>query len=133
MEQKSTQGHREFKIKLSTEAEDNKKQVLLCDDEQELDLMSDVLGELGNIDVSYAHDGEEALDKLQNPNYDAIITDLNMPKVNGMQLIQKIKTDPNHQFTPLYICRVERWTKSSRSTQTKTLSPFSASHSTPIS
>lgn len=91
-------------IKAPLEAAEGKKRILLCDDDSEmLDFLSSLIEEICEAEFVFAMDGEEALNHLEQGLFDAIITDLNMPKLNGMQLIRKIKSDQNHRFTPLYI------------------------------
>jgi len=46
----------------------------------------------GLYEFHFAHDGEEALEKLrQNPDIDVLITDINMPRMDGLTLLQRIK------------------------------------------
>lgn len=54
------------------------------------------------IEVHSATNGVEAL-TLTNavPNYDLIITDFKMPKMNGLEFIQKLRDNPNYQQTPV--------------------------------
>ncbi|MGM0533307.1 MAG: response regulator [Campylobacterota bacterium] len=41
--------------------------------------------------IDTAHDGEEGLQKFQTRPYDLVITDINMPKMNGIEMIEQIK------------------------------------------
>ncbi len=43
-------------------------------------------------EVVYAENGEEALNLYTQDEYDIVITDINMPKMNGLQLIEELKT-----------------------------------------
>lgn len=52
--------------------------------------------------VVHARDGEAALALLKEDAFDLIITDLNMPKVGGMELIHVIRTDLQLQ-TPIIV------------------------------
>ena len=47
--------------------------------------------------ISVAKDGLEAWDIFQNDNFDLIITDINMPRMNGIELIKKIKSIKQNQ------------------------------------
>ncbi|MBI5378711.1 MAG: response regulator [Nitrospirae bacterium] len=70
--------------------EENKK-VLVVDDEQGvLDLMAEVLPGLG-CEVLLARDGEKALQLFQAERPPLVITDLKMPKIDGLTLIRAIK------------------------------------------
>ena len=68
--------------------------ILLAEDERNIRfLLASVLIKLGH-DVIEAEDGQVALAHLQNmPLFDILITDLKMPRVDGVQLIATCKTD----------------------------------------
>lgn len=67
-----------------------KEKVLLVDDEKEFtDALSERMG-LRDIDVDTAASGEEALIKAKKTNYDAILLDLAMPGMNGMETLKKL-------------------------------------------
>ncbi len=51
--------------------------------------------------VEAAADAEEALKMLNKQQFDLLMVDLNMPKVNGFTLIEKIKQMENYQNTPI--------------------------------
>lgn len=49
--------------------------------------------------VDVASDGKEALEKYQNKKYDIVITDINMPNMDGFSLIENIfKTNPTQEI-----------------------------------
>lgn len=52
--------------------------------------------------------GFEALKMLPRENPDLIITDINMPDVNGLELINFVKANPNYQHIPMVIVSTER-------------------------
>jgi CheY-like chemotaxis protein len=54
-----------------------------------LELISRVLGDEG-ADVTLAHDGDEALGLLSEREFDLILTDMRMPKLDGRQLYERI-------------------------------------------
>lgn len=55
-----------------------------------------------------ASTGFEALKLLPRESFDLIITDINMPDVNGLELIHFVKTNPNYQHIPMVIVTTER-------------------------
>lgn len=74
----------------------NKKQVLIIDDEEGiLELLRGELLSQGH-QVSSASNGLEALEKIKEKKFDLIISDIKMPKMDGIRLLGEIKkTDPN--------------------------------------
>jgi two-component system chemotaxis response regulator CheY len=59
-------------------------------------------------DVLEAGDGEEALNRLAEANsVDMMITDLNMPRIDGIGLIQKFRKIPGCRFTPVVMLTTE--------------------------
>jgi two-component system chemotaxis response regulator CheY len=58
--------------------------------------------------VETARDGVEALDKLKGgPKPDLIITDVNMPNMGGLELIQKVRGLPGFRFLPILTLTTE--------------------------
>jgi CheY-like chemotaxis protein len=70
--------------------------VLLVDDNRDgLLVRSSLLQELG-YEVQSARNGEEGLKLFEASNFDVVVTDYRMPRMNGVELIQKIrKVNPN--------------------------------------
>ena len=67
------------------------ERVLLVDDEEEfLDIMSERMRNRG-MEVVTASSAKEALEKIENDLFDAIILDLMMPDMNGLETIKAIK------------------------------------------
>lgn len=65
--------------------------ILVVDDEADL---CDMLGfefEMQGSHVFYAYDGEAAFDILNAQNVDVVITDIRMPRANGMELLERIR------------------------------------------
>ncbi len=60
-------------------------------------------GELGDVDVVEASGGFDALRLLPRGPYDLVITDINMPDINGLELIQFIRTNEHHRTTPILL------------------------------
>lgn len=52
--------------------------------------------------------GFEALKLLPTEEFDLIITDINMPDINGLELISFVKTNPRYSAIPLVIVTTER-------------------------
>lgn len=72
-----------------------KKQILVVDDEPNLRRVLSALLARDDYDVATAEDGAEALDILNEHHIDMVITDLRMPKVDGMELLRRaLAMDP---------------------------------------
>lgn len=80
----------------------NKPNVLLVDDEQFLAKgISVILGKkLDCNEMIVAMDGEEAWQILQEKDVDIVISDWNMPKKNGAELLRDMKTNPKTSSIP---------------------------------
>jgi two-component system response regulator ResD len=69
------------------------RRILVVDDEKGVrDIMAGLLSDLG-YDVAVAADGAEALILLQGVNFGLVLTDLNMPGMDGLNLAGRIKED----------------------------------------
>jgi diguanylate cyclase (GGDEF)-like protein len=70
-----------------------KLHVLAVDDDQEIrEILHEILIDLGHTSVT-AEDGLDALGKLNDHHSDIVITDLKMPRMDGIELIKRIKAD----------------------------------------
>ena len=68
--------------------------ILMADDESDvLDIMAKKIFVQGYTVIT-AKDGQEAWKKIQNESPDIIVLDLNMPKMNGFEVLQKLREDP---------------------------------------
>lgn len=56
-------------------------------------------------DVTFieAKDGQEVLEKIKIETPDLILTDLNMPNINGLELVKKIKETPENRTIPIVV------------------------------
>lgn len=81
-----------------------KLRVLVVDDEASiLELLKTALAALDNYDVSIASSAADALKilKRQDKPFDCLLLDIQMPDVNGIQLLQKIRRLPEYAETPV--------------------------------
>ncbi len=58
-------------------------------------------------EVIEAVDGQDALARLQGQRVELILTDLNMPNLNGIELIRCLRADPGFKFTPMVLLTTE--------------------------
>jgi two-component system chemotaxis response regulator CheY len=59
------------------------------------------LRSIGYKKITEAADGEEALDKLTSHPIEFVITDWNMPKMSGLNLVKKIRQTPDYSHLPI--------------------------------
>ncbi len=57
--------------------------------------------------VVEAVDGEDALDKVQHHTIDLVLTDQNMPRLDGLGLTRKLRENPKFKSTPILILTTE--------------------------
>ncbi len=65
------------------------------------------LARIKRIQVTEAEDGVDALRKLATNRYDLIMSDINMPIMDGLKLVKRIRSDANHASTPIIIITTE--------------------------
>lgn len=58
-------------------------------------------------DVTEAGDGEEALSKAKSAQFDLVVTDINMPKMDGISLIKELRALGNYKGTPILTLTTE--------------------------
>ena len=69
--------------------------ILLAEDESDLaELTIDYLAS-DNIECDYAFDGAMAINLIEKNNYEVVVLDVNMPKLNGFEVCQKLKSQGN--------------------------------------
>ncbi|MGQ0694378.1 MAG: hybrid sensor histidine kinase/response regulator, partial [Nitrospiraceae bacterium] len=77
--------------------------ILLVDDSLSIRKFVGRMLESAGYQVDTAVDGEDGLRKACASNYRLIITDLEMPKLNGFEIIQALRTRPQTQQTPIVV------------------------------
>ncbi len=69
-------------------------------------VVSDALKE-ENFEVATAEDGQEALKVARGKIFDVIITDLNMPNMDGFELIENLRATEEFKLTPILVLSTE--------------------------
>ncbi len=64
-------------------------------------IVANTLKRIGYDDVVEATNGKEALERLNEAPVDFIITDWNMPEMNGLEFVKSVKADENLKDTPI--------------------------------
>lgn len=57
--------------------------------------------------VVEAADGQEALSKAKSQKFDLVITDVNMPVMDGITFIRQLRGEPSYKFTPMLMLTTE--------------------------
>lgn len=71
-------------------------------------LIRAIIEELGDFQTVEANSGFDALKLLPTQEFDLVITDINMPDINGLELIHFIRNSPKYKSLPLIIVSTER-------------------------
>ncbi len=77
--------------------------VLAADDSQSIRQMVELTLEDEDHEVITVEDGKIALDRAKSEEFDMVITDINMPNMDGFELTRQLRALPNYQLTPI-IC-----------------------------
>jgi len=70
-------------------------------------IVRNLLAELGFRQVDEAPDGRAALELLRTSPYDFVISDINMPRLGGFELLQQVRADPALQAVPVLLITSE--------------------------
>jgi CheY-like chemotaxis protein len=83
--------------------------IMVIEDEPDLMwLITHILNAAG-FNVVQAYGGEDALRKVKTFKPDLLLTDLAMPRMSGVELIQKVKADPETQHIPIVVVTAYMW------------------------
>lgn len=85
------------------------KSILLVEDSATTRaLIRAVIDEMGEFNTVEASSGFEALKLLPTQEFDLVITDINMPDINGLELINFLKNNQRYSHIPLIIVTTEK-------------------------
>jgi two-component system chemotaxis response regulator CheY len=81
--------------------------ILTVDDTASMrQMVSYTLSDAG-YEVEQAADGQEALDICQKKKFDLVIADINMPVMDGITLVKKLREINDYKFTPILMLTTE--------------------------
>jgi len=83
------------------------KTIMIVDDSASIRMVVRLTLEGKGFDVIDACDGVEALKKLNGVKIHLLITDVNMPNMDGITLVQEAKKLPAYKFTPMMMLTTE--------------------------
>ncbi len=83
------------------------KRILVADDSAAIRQSVSFILEQQGYEVVQASDGVEALSKLNGESCNLIITDINMPNVDGIELVRKVRATVQYKFVPIVVLTTE--------------------------
>jgi two-component system, OmpR family, alkaline phosphatase synthesis response regulator PhoP len=114
---------------------DGRRTVLVVDDEPDVLLLCRVNLEFEGYEVVEASDGEQALERLAQQRFDAVLLDVMMPRMDGWQVLEAIKADDELKDTPVVMLtakvqdqdQIRGWSQGAADYVTKPFSPLALS------
>jgi two-component system chemotaxis response regulator CheY len=87
---------------------DLKMKILVVDDFSTMRrIVKNLLKQLGFENIDEAEDGAQAYSKLKDGGYGFVVTDWNMPNMDGLDLLKKVRNDPEIKDTPMLMVTAE--------------------------
>lgn len=83
------------------------KRILLVDDSASVRQVASITLRRAGYDTVEAINGKQALDLLNGPKLNLIISDVNMPEMNGIEFLKAVKQHPTSKFTPVIMLTTE--------------------------
>jgi len=81
--------------------------ILAVDDSSSMRQMVSFTLKSAGYDVDDAADGQQALKLAQGKQYDVVISDVNMPVMDGITLVKNLRQLPAYKFTPILMLTTE--------------------------
>lgn len=86
----------------------SKYKVLVVDDSPTMrQLIVFALKRLREVSVTEANDGVDGLKKISGDKFDLVLTDINMPVMDGLKLVSLIRSDATHKDVPIVVITTE--------------------------
>jgi two-component system chemotaxis response regulator CheY len=83
------------------------KLIMIVDDSSSLRTVVSIALKNAGYDVVEASDGKDALAKLNGQKFNLIVSDVNMPNMDGITFVSQLKQMPNYKFTPVIMLTTE--------------------------
>jgi two-component system chemotaxis response regulator CheY len=83
------------------------KTIMVVDDSASLRQVVSIALRGAGYDVVEGSDGKDALSKLTGQKVHLIISDVNMPNMDGITFVKEVKKHPNYKFTPIIMLTTE--------------------------
>lgn len=87
----------------------DKKRVLIVDDfENTRWIVQQILQKEPELEIITAENGQDALNYFDGSDVDLLITDLNMPKMDGIELTRQVRIIEKYKYIPIIMLTTER-------------------------
>ncbi len=87
---------------------DHKMKILVVDDFSTMRrIVKNILKQLGFENIEEAEDGAQALTKLRNGGFDFVVSDWNMPNMDGLEFLKSVRSDPGLKSLPFLMVTAE--------------------------
>ena len=97
----------EIETPVAGPGDDMPLRIMTIDDSKTMrDMLMLTLADAG-FDVIQAVDGQEGVDMLVTEKVDVIITDINMPRMDGYEVVRQLRLRPEHEKTPILVLTTE--------------------------
>jgi len=83
------------------------KTILIVDDSASLRQVVSIALTSAGYSVIEAFDGQDALEKLKGQKIHLMISDVNMPRMDGITFLKSVRTVPDYKFTPIIMLTTE--------------------------
>lgn len=93
------------------------KTIMVVDDSSSIRQVVCMALKSANYDTIEACDGKDALAKLVGNKVHLIISDVNMPNMDGINFVKELKKNPAHKFTPVIMLTTESQEEKRREAQ----------------
>lgn len=85
--------------------------ILAVDDSPSMRRMVSYTLKSAGYDVVTANEGQEALELAKTTNVNLVLTDVNMPVMDGITLVRHLRQLPNYRYTPILVLTTESSTE----------------------
>lgn len=83
------------------------KKILIVDDSSSLRQVVKIALESSGYEVTEAEHGQDGLNKLKNNTFNMVLSDFNMPVMNGIEFVKELKMIPEYKFCPVIMLTTE--------------------------
>ena len=83
------------------------KKILVVDDSASIRQLASFALKQAGFETAEAVDGNDALTLAKSQQFDLVLTDRNMPNMDGIELTKSLRADSNYKFTPILMLTTE--------------------------